>query len=48
MYNGKGGGVALFILDELSFVERTDLNAYATVNLECVFAEITIQNLVRR
>ena len=34
MYNGKGGGVALFIL------ERTDLNAYVTVNLECFFVEI--------
>ena len=48
IYNGKCDGAGLFILDDLSFVDRTNLCAYATDNFECVLPRWAIPNLVRR
>ena len=37
----RGGGVALYIHDSLIYRERSDLNAHANQNFECVFADIS-------
>ncbi len=34
------GGVALYILDELSFTERPDLNTFIEGEFECIFVEV--------
>ena len=34
---GTGGGVALFIINNLIFYVYADLNAFANDNFECVF-----------
>jgi exonuclease III len=39
--DGRGGGVALFILDTVSFIKRTDLSMLANADFECVFVELT-------
>ena len=38
---GRGGGVALYVFDFINFYKRADLNAYANVNFECVFIELS-------
>jgi hypothetical protein len=40
----RGGGVALYVINTLSFVERSDLNDKANSNFECVFIEIRDAN----
>ena len=37
----RGGGVALYIHDSLTYREHSDLNAHANQNFECVFADIS-------
>ena len=38
----------LYILDTLTYRERSDLNVHANQNFECVFADIVILVLVLR
>ena len=38
---GTGGGVALFILNNLNFDVCADLNAFANDNFECVFVKLS-------
>jgi hypothetical protein len=42
---GRGGGVAIFVADTFSYIERKDLNVHANVNFECIFVEITHPNI---
>ena len=42
---GRGGGVAIFVLNVLSFCERNDLNSLASDNCECLFVELTDQSI---
>jgi len=39
--DGRGGGVALYVIDSLKFNVRADLNAIANPSFECIFVEIT-------
>ncbi len=34
------GGVAMYILDNLSFIERVDLSEFDEGKFECIFVEI--------
>ena len=36
----RGGGVAIFVDDKLSFKQRPDLNSFANKNFEFIFSEI--------